>query len=253
MQFHVVIPARFGSERLPAKPLAKLAGKPLIQHVYERAAESGAASVAVATDDERILEACRAFDADALLTAATHQSGTDRVAEVADVRGWSEEEIVVNLQGDEPAMPPVLIAQAAQALADAGSAGIATLATPITARPEFEDPNAVKVVCDRQGRALYFSRSPIPFERGPAVSSGQDRPQGLRHIGLYAYRVATLRTLTQAPPCALELAERLEQLRALWLGIEIAVAIVDPAPPAGVDTPADLARVERLLASRAVT
>ncbi|HET7370941.1 MAG TPA: 3-deoxy-manno-octulosonate cytidylyltransferase [Gammaproteobacteria bacterium] len=247
IRFQIVIPARFGSERLPAKPLAMIAGKPLVQHVYERAAESGAAGITIATDDQRILDACRAFGADALLTSPAHQSGTDRVAEVAGVRQWGADDIVVNLQGDEPLMPPALIAQAAQTLQAAPDAGIATLATPIVERDEFENPNAVKVVCNQHGRALYFSRSPIPFERGSTGQVDDGRRLGWRHIGLYAYRVATLQTLTGTPPCRLEQAERLEQLRALWLGIGIAVAGVEPAPPPGVDTPADLERVEQWL------
>ncbi|HET7569478.1 MAG TPA: 3-deoxy-manno-octulosonate cytidylyltransferase [Gammaproteobacteria bacterium] len=270
MQFHVVIPARYDSERLPAKPLAMIAGKPLVQHTYERAIASGAIDVTVATDDERIAEACRAFGADAMLTSATHASGTDRIAEVAAKCGWRPDEIVVNLQGDEPLMSPPLIAAAAQKLAAVESAGIATLATPITDRREFENPNAVKVVCDAEGHALYFSRAPIPFERSAGSDSPLPAGEGpgvrvrevehakmksnpaagaLRHIGLYAYRVETLKTLTQTPPCRLELAERLEQLRALWLGIHIAVETVDPAPPAGVDTAADLARVEAAMAN----
>ncbi|HET6724437.1 MAG TPA: 3-deoxy-manno-octulosonate cytidylyltransferase [Gammaproteobacteria bacterium] len=245
--FHVVIPARYGSERLPAKPLATVAGKPMVQHTWERAGASGAASITIATDDERIAAACRTFGADVLLTAETHRSGTDRVAEVAKQRGWPADAIVVNLQGDEPLMPPALIARAARTLVEAEGAGIATLATPIAGSAEFNNPNAVKVVCDRNGRALYFSRAPIPASRDAGDDDEPRRPLGLRHIGLYAYRVATLEMLTHEPPCPLELVERLEQLRALWLGMDIAVATVDPAPPAGVDTTDDLERVERLL------
>lgn len=242
--FHVVIPARYGSERLPAKPLAMIAGKPMVRHTWERAMASGAGTVTIATDDERIAAACRAFDAAVLLTAPTHRSGTDRVAEVAKRRGWDPDAIVINLQGDEPLMPPELIARAAQTLVEAEAAGIATLATSITEPAEFNNPNAVKVVCDRRSRALYFSRAPIPARR---ESGDESERLGLRHIGLYAYRVATLEILTRESPCPLELAERLEQLRALWLGVEIAVATVDPAPPAGVDTKDDLERMERLL------
>ncbi|HET7308061.1 MAG TPA: 3-deoxy-manno-octulosonate cytidylyltransferase [Gammaproteobacteria bacterium] len=245
-QFHVVIPARYGSERLPAKPLAMIAGKPLVQHTFERAIASGAIDVTVATDDRRIADACRVFGADAMLTASTHASGTDRVAEVAATRCWRPDDIVINLQGDEPLMPPALIAEVAQKLATAGAVGIATLATPITDTTEFENPNAVKVVCDAEAHALYFSRAPIPVNRAADVEPGE--ALGLRHIGLYAYRVETLQTLTRTPPCPLELAERLEQLRALWLGIDIVVGTVDPAPPAGVDTAADLARVEAAMA-----
>jgi 3-deoxy-manno-octulosonate cytidylyltransferase (CMP-KDO synthetase) len=249
MTFHVVIPARHASERLPGKPLAMLGGKPMIQWVYERAGESGAASVTVATDDQRVLDACAGFGAQAMLTADSHQSGTDRVAEVAERKGWCGDDIVVNLQGDEPLMPPSLVAETARTLVGS-DVGIATLAAPIVEREEWTSPDAVKVVCDRNGRALYFSRASIPFVRASSSghSSGKEPGvMGLRHIGLYAYRVEILRTLTGSPPCALETSERLEQLRALWLGIPIAVLVVDQAPPAGVDTPDDLARVERFL------
>lgn len=245
MKFHIVIPARYGSERLPAKPLLKIAGRPLIQHVYERGAASGAVSVTVATDDERIASACRDFGAEAILTVATHFSGTDRIAEVAAVRDWGDDTIVVNLQGDEPLMPAALIAQAAAALAADPDAGIATLAAPIHIREEFLNPNAVKVVCDAAGRALYFSRAPIPARRSDNVAA--DRIYGLRHIGLYAYRVGTLQKLAALAPCPLELSERLEQLRALWHGIAIRVECVDRAPPAGIDTVADVERIERLI------
>ncbi len=247
MEFHVVIPARYGSERLPGKPLLSVAGRPLVQHVYERAVESGAASVTIATDDRRIVDMCGAIGAEAAMTDRGHPSGTDRVAEVAASLDWPAETIVVNLQGDEPLMPPKMIDRTAQTLVADPRAGIATLATPIVDRAEFENPNAVKVVCDKRGRALYFSRAPIPFERGPTGKSVQARPLGLRHIGLYAYRAGTLAKLGQAGACALEATERLEQLRALWLGIGIAVETIQSAPPAGVDTAADLKRVEQCL------
>jgi 3-deoxy-manno-octulosonate cytidylyltransferase (CMP-KDO synthetase) len=246
MAFHVVIPARYGSVRLPGKPLLAVAGKPLVQHVYERAVESRAESITIATDDRRILEACRGFGAQTVMTAETPQSGTDRIAEVAAKMNWPAEAIVVNLQGDEPLMPPKLVTQAARTLASDDAAGIATLATPISSRAEFENANAVKVVLDWQGRALYFSRAPIPCTRDGAGASNT-RPFGLRHVGLYAYRIPTVGQLARTPPCALERAERLEQLRALWLGIGIAVETVGAAPPAGVDTVDDLKRVEEFL------
>lgn len=245
MKFHVVIPARYGSERLPAKPLLKIVGRPLVQHVYERGTASGAASVTIATDDERIAVVCRDFGADTVMTAATHFSGTDRIAEVAAVRGWDDDAIVVNLQGDEPLMPAALIAQTAAALAADPGAGIATMAAPIHTREEFLNPNAVKVVCDGASHALYFSRAPIPARRSDNVAA--DGVYGLRHIGLYAYRAGTLQKLAALAPCKLESLERLEQLRALWHGIAIRVECVDRAPPAGVDTAADAERIERLI------
>jgi 3-deoxy-manno-octulosonate cytidylyltransferase (CMP-KDO synthetase) len=245
LKFHVVIPARFAAERLPGKPLVKIAGRALVERVYERAAGSGAADVAVATDDDRIAAACRDFGASVVMTPAELASGTDRVAAVAVAHGWHEDEIVVNVQGDEPLMPPALIDAAAALLEEDTEAGIGTLAAPLE-EAEFTDPAAVKVVCDRRGRALYFSRAPIPASRSGAWPTPR-----LRHIGLYAYRVATLARLAALPPCPLEMTERLEQLRALWNGIAIAVAVVDAAPPGGVDTPADVERVERLIAAGA--
>lgn len=244
--FRVVIPARYASERLPGKPLVELAGRPLIEHVYRRAVESGAGEVLVATDDARIAAACEAFGATAVMTGSQHASGTDRIAEVAALRGWDDDAVVVNLQGDEPLMPPELIARTAAALR-AGAADVATLAAPIGDAAEFSNPNAVKVVCDARGRALYFSRAAIPARRTEVTEA----PLGLRHIGLYVYRVGALRTLAATPPCALEQIEKLEQLRALWLGMSIAVEVVEAAPPGGVDTPEDAVRVAPLLASSA--
>lgn len=243
-EFHVVIPARYASSRLPAKALAEIAGRPMIAWVHERAAASGAAEVIVATDDERIAAAARAYGARVEMTAATHRSGTDRAAEIAERLGWADERIVVNVQGDEPLVPPRLIAQVAQVLASDPDAGIATLATPIERDEDLIDPGTAKVITDRAGRALYFSRAPIPFCR-----DGERPERARRHIGLYAYRVRDLRTLSREPPCALETTEQLEQLRALWIGMRIAVADAVVPPARGVDTPADLAAIRAAVAA----
>jgi len=253
MSFRVVIPARYPSTRLPGKPLRMLAGKPMVQHVYERACASGAAEVIVATDDDRVVQVCRAFGAPVLMTDPNHPSGTDRLAEVAALCGWKDEQIVVNVQGDEPLLPPANVAQAAQLLMADPGAAIATLATPIRTLHEFMDPNAVKVVAAANGRALYFSRAPIPWSRDSApdgLGSQTSFGGALRHVGLYAYRVGALRQLAAWAPSPLELAERLEQLRAMENGLAIAVAVAVEAPGPGVDTEADALAVERLLAGR---
>ncbi len=251
--FRVVIPARHGSSRLPGKPLLPLAGEPMILHVQRLALRSGAAEVIVATDDERIRAACRAAGADVEMTSERHASGTDRIAEVAARRGWAYDDVVVNVQGDEPLLPPALIGQAAALLAATPAASIATLATPIDSEADYLDPNVVKVVARQDGLALYFSRAPVPWDRegSVAVPPAADRHRGARrHLGLYAYRVAALRRLATATPDALEQRERLEQLRALAMGISIVVADAVEPPGPGVDTPDDLARVEALLANR---
>jgi 3-deoxy-manno-octulosonate cytidylyltransferase (CMP-KDO synthetase) len=248
--FRVVIPARHASTRLPGKPLAPIAGEPMIRHVHRIATLSGAAEVIVATDDERIGAACRAFGAAVEMTSADHASGTDRIAEVAARRRWADDEIVVNVQGDEPMLPPALIAQAANLLAATPAADLATLTTPIATEAEYLDPNVVKVVARPDGLALYFSRAPIPWDRdGTAANpASRDRHRGARrHLGIYAYRVAALAALAAAPPATLEIRERLEQLRALSIGLDIAVADAAEAPGPGVDTPEDLARVDALL------
>lgn len=247
-EFHVVIPARYASERLPGKALAEIAGRPMIAHVWERARASGAASVVIATDSDRVLEAARRIGAEALLTREDHASGTDRIAEVAELRGWDEGTVVVNLQGDEPLMPPALIDRTAALLA-AGACDIATLAVPIHDPGEFHDPNVVKVVVDASGEALYFSRAPIPWPRDAAEPPSRSAPHhALRHLGIYAYRCGALVRLVAAPPAELELTERLEQLRALHLGLRIRVGVAAEPPPPGVDTVADLERVRRILA-----
>ena len=246
MDFAVVIPARYGATRLPGKPLADICGRPMIQWVYEAAAAGGAAEVIVATDDARIAEACGRFGARAEMTGSAHASGTDRIAEVARRLDWPDERIVVNVQGDEPLLPPALVSQVAGLLEGGPEAGMATLATPIAERAEWDDPNVVKVVTDRRSRALYFSRSRIPWPRDGAGPDGN----AMRHVGLYGYRVRALKAFTDAKPCGLELQERLEQLRALWLGIPILVARARETPPRGVDTEEDLRAVRRILAQR---
>ena len=240
--FHIVIPARLASSRLPEKPLRQLAGRPLIEHVFRRAALAGARSVTVAADDERVIACVRAFGGKALLTRASHASGSDRVAEAAQALGLGANEVVVNLQGDAPLVAPEHIRAVAAA---AQGSDLATLASAFEDPQEAANPNVVKVVLDAEGRALYFSRAAIPA-RHPRTGL---QPQYLRHTGLYAYRCLVLERLTAAPPCALEQVEGLEQLRALWMGMRIAVECVDPPPGPEVDTPEDLRRVERLLRS----
>ncbi|HYM43579.1 MAG TPA: 3-deoxy-manno-octulosonate cytidylyltransferase [Steroidobacteraceae bacterium] len=251
--FRVVIPARFGSVRLPGKALLPLAGKPLVQWVYECARAAGAAEMLIATDDARIFDAARAFGADAVMTAAGHASGTDRIAEVARTRRWAAGDIVVNLQGDEPLMPPALIRQVAGLLESAPAADVATLATPIDSAADLLDVNVVKVVADGRGRALYFSRAPIPWNRdsgAAGISSQTDASGARRHIGIYAYRVGALLRLAGLAPSPLEMRERLEQLRALENGMTILVAAACETPGPDVNTPADLARVSQLIKSR---
>ncbi|HEV7166183.1 MAG TPA: 3-deoxy-manno-octulosonate cytidylyltransferase [Gammaproteobacteria bacterium] len=253
MRFTVVIPARYAAQRLPGKPLVDLHGRPLILHVCQRAQSSGAAQVIVATDDERVRAACAAAGVDAQMTGTQHASGTDRIAEVAEQRGWADDEIVVNLQGDEPLMPPADIEQAASLLNSHTGADISTLCTPIHDLEEFLNPNVVKVAADRTGRAMYFSRAPIPWNRAGAAAgiASQRQHQGaLRHIGIYGYRVGALKRLAAAPPSELEQLEKLEQLRALWLGMTIAVDVARQMPGPSVDTPEDLARISALMQGR---
>lgn len=240
--FIVVIPARYASTRLPGKPLKDIAGKPMIQWVYEQAVHSGAGEVVVATDDERIAVACRAFGARVELTSSAHASGTDRIAELARRFAWSDEQIVVNVQGDEPLISPLCIAQTARLLAWHPEAAIATLTAPLGSASEFRDPNYAKVVTDKNRYALYFSRAPIPWPRDGELPS-----HVRRHIGLYAYRAAGLRAISAAPPCALEETEKLEQLRALWLGLRIVVEDAVEPPTPHVDTEEDLAKIRGML------
>jgi 3-deoxy-manno-octulosonate cytidylyltransferase (CMP-KDO synthetase) len=247
MGFRVVIPARYDSSRLPGKVLLPLAGKPMLQWVHERARSCQADEVIVATDDERIATAARGFGAEVAMTARTHVSGTDRIAEVAAARQWAEGDIVVNVQGDEPLIPPAVIGQVAQLLVTHARADMATLAARIESINDFNDPNHVKVACDAGGRALYFSRAPIPWNRDATTTL---TPASLRHIGIYAYRVSALRKLASLPPSRLEQIEKLEQLRALESGLEIRVALAVERPLADVNTAADLERAERALTLR---
>ena len=250
MSFEVVIPARYDSMRLPGKPLADLAGQPMIVRVAEAAARSGAAGVTVATDDERVADACRRAGVQALMTRADHPSGSDRIAEVAERLGWANATVVLNVQGDEPLIPAEVIDQLAGCFDEEPELGCATLCEPITEETTLLDPNVVKVVRTVSRRALYFSRAPVPFARdGFCRADGTLRPDGvwLRHIGLYGFRVGTLRACVEQPVGQLETVERLEQLRWLAGGIEILVEEAAAAVPAGVDTPDDLERVRKAL------
>jgi 3-deoxy-manno-octulosonate cytidylyltransferase (CMP-KDO synthetase) len=248
--FKVVIPARMGSTRLPRKVLRELAGKPMVQWTWEAACAAAADAVIIATDADEVLEACRAFGADARLTAASHQSGTDRADEIARRLGWDADTIVVNLQGDEPLMPPALLRTAAELLAADAAADIATLCHPLHDRSEWLNPNVVKLVMDMAGYAMYFSRAPIPWKRqGQQAESPLPTPLAYRHIGLYAYRAGALRRFSALPPAPLEQCEVLEQLRALSHGLRIKVGVTATPPPRGVDTEEDLVAVATLLSS----
>ncbi|MFP5464941.1 MAG: 3-deoxy-manno-octulosonate cytidylyltransferase [Gammaproteobacteria bacterium] len=251
MDFTVIIPARYAATRLPGKPLADLGGRPLLQWVHERALASGAARVAVATDDARIETAARAFGAEVVMTSPEHRSGTDRIADAARQLGLPDEALVVNVQGDEPLMPPPLIRQVAGNLAAHPAADMATLSQRILTLSDLASPHVVKVVCDREGYALYFSRALIPQPRDgmPEAEHLADAVPGWqRHIGIYAYRVGFLRAFVHWPPAALESTEMLEQLRALWNGASIHVAEACAPAPVGVDTPDDLARLRERVA-----
>lgn len=244
--FKVVIPARYASTRLPGKPLLDIAGKPMIVHVCERALEAYAEQVVVATDDQRIFDTVTALGIQAVMTDPNHQSGTERIAEVAATLGWSDNDIVVNLQGDEPLIPPEYIRDAAEALAGQSLAGISTLAAKIEDADEIFNPNAVKVVLDKNGYALYFSRAPMPWNRAsfPEHHDVDNSPlPHLRHIGMYAYTVGFLNRYCGWMPSPLESVESLEQLRILWHGEKVLVKIVEQTPEAGVDTEEDLWRV----------
>lgn len=248
--FTVVIPARYGSSRFPGKPLKVIAGKPMVQLVWEQARKSSAQRVVVATDDVRIFEACQAFGAEVLMTRDDHNSGTDRLAEVATQLGLATDAIVVNVQGDEPMIPPAVIDQVASNLAAHPEAGISTLAEPIDDVAALFNPNVVKVSSDINGLALTFSRAPLPWARDALAANRDELPAGVplrRHIGIYAYRAGFLHDFVSWGACMLENTENLEQLRALWNGVRIHVADALEAPPAGVDTPEDLERVRRLL------
>jgi 3-deoxy-manno-octulosonate cytidylyltransferase (CMP-KDO synthetase) len=249
MGFSVIIPARYGSSRFPGKPLADIAGKPMVQHVYERALLSEADRVIIATDDSRIADAARAFGAEVCMTREDHPSGTDRLQEVVAQLGFAPDDIVVNVQGDEPLIPPCVINQVAQNLMAEPQASIATLSEPIEDIESLLNPNVVKVVTDRNGLAMYFSRAPIAWPRDAFNHDKTIMPTDFnwqRHIGIYAYRVGLLNSFVTWEPADVENTECLEQLRALWNGAKIHVAVANELPPAGVDTPEDLERLRAL-------
>ena len=254
MDCTVIIPARMASSRLPDKPLADIAGLPMVVRVAQRAAQSGAARVVVAADDARIVQACQAHGVEVLLTRTDHASGSDRLAEACALLGLPDEAIVVNVQGDEPLIPPTLIGEVARVLAERPEASMGTAAHAIHDLAEYTNPNVVKVVVDARQLALYFSRAPIAWWRDgqqDGTFKALPSPAPLRHVGIYSYRAGFLRQFPQLPPAPIETLESLEQLRALWHGHRIAVHVSDTAPGPGVDTPQDLERVRRLLSGSA--
>lgn len=268
MAFTVIIPARYGSTRLPGKALADIGGLPMVQRVWQQARASSAERVVIATDDQRIVDTARGFGAEVCLTRPSHPTGTDRLQEVAAELGFSDDHIIVNVQGDEPLIPPAVIDQVARGLASNAGADIATLCESIDDAETLRDPNAVKVVANGEGMALYFSRAPIPWPREafvntpantpsntlsntPAGSAPEPMPPGdawFRHIGIYAYRTRFLHRYVTWPPAPLEQLEQLEQLRALYHGVQIHVEVAEAPVPGGVDTPADLERMRRVFA-----
>lgn len=247
--YHIVIPARLASRRLPNKPLLEIAGRTLIEHVYRKACASNAQSVVIATDSSEICDQAGVFGATAVMTSASHQSGSDRIAEVIGILGWGAETLVVNLQGDEPLMPPACLDQVAELLQRSPSADAASLYLPVSDASELDDSNVVKVVTARSGLALYFSRSMIPYPRGlaPERMMGDETPWK-RHVGLYAYRAGALLEFTRTQPGELETLEKLEQLRFLESGRNIVMGLAADYIPAGVDSPEDLERVRKALA-----
>ncbi len=247
---HIIIPARYASTRLPGKPLADVAGKPLIQRVHDGAVKCGAAQVVIATDDERIRVVAEGFRARVVMTSAEHRSGTDRLAEVIEKLGIGADEIVVNLQGDEPLMPPELIREVVALLEKHADAVVATACHAIHDRETLANPNVVKVVRNEKGYALYFSRAAIPWPRDTMSGKGGGTIQAFRHIGLYAYRAGFVRRYASWAPCPPERAEQLEQLRVLWHGERIVVHETRAMPEAGVDTPEDMERVREIFLNR---
>ncbi|CAI2313900.1 3-deoxy-manno-octulosonate cytidylyltransferase [Vibrio parahaemolyticus] len=251
MSFTVVIPARYSSSRLPGKPLADIGGKPMVQWVYEQAMQAGADNVIIATDDERVSAAVEKFGGKVCMTSPNHESGTERLAEVVDKMAIPADHIIVNVQGDEPLVPPVIIRQVADNLA-ASDAPMATLAVEIESEDEVFNPNAVKVVADERGYAMYFSRATIPWDRDNFAKQDKAIVNPLmRHIGIYAYRAGFINTYVNWAASALEQIECLEQLRVLWYGEKIHVAVAKEAPAAGVDTPEDLEAVRAIVAKKA--
>lgn len=247
----LVIPSRYASTRLPGKPLRLIAGKPMIQHVFERAQaaaeELGFKEIIIATDDERIQQTCEDFGAEVCMTSTEHETGSDRLAEVVEIKQWSDDTIVVNLQGDEPLTPIESLKQVAQGLSVNIEATMSTLSTAIQTDTEHNDPNVVKVVTDKQGLAMYFSRAPIPFQR----DEGQNVSEyAQRHVGIYAYRASYLKSFARMEACQIEQLEKLEQLRAMWFGARIHVAVASQVPGHGVDTEDDLIAVEKVLLNK---
>ena len=250
MAYTVVIPARYASTRLPGKPLLEIAGKPMIQRVWEQAGQCAAGRVVIATDDERIAATAEGFGAEVAMTSPDHPSGTDRLQQVAANLGLADDHVVVNVQGDEPLIPPAVIDQVAANLAANPGAGIATLCEPITDAEDLLNPNIVKVVADQSGRALYFSRAPIPWPRDAFAQARDTLPAAgawYRHIGIYAYRTGFLHDFVRWSPAVLETLEQLEQLRAMSHGVQIHVTPAVADVPGGVDTPDDLERLRRLM------
>jgi len=243
-EFIVVIPARYASERLPGKPLRKIAGKTMLQHVYERGKESNAREVFIATDNQKIFDMAESFGASVCMTDSHHCSGTERIAQVSEQMNWPDSQVVINLQGDEPLMPASLINQCV-ALLDNSSADIATLASPLASKADYQNPNIVKVIIDMDSNALYFSRSSIPYSRREKTNKLAVQT-AMHHHGIYAYRCAALRKIMASERSALEICEQLEQLRALSIGLKIKVARALSRPPPSVDTEQDLAQIESL-------
>lgn len=246
MKTVLVIPARFNSSRLPGKPLLLIAGKPMVQRVYECAQQAGFEDIIIATDDERISEVCHEFGADVCMTSPLHETGSDRLAEVVAIRQLADDDIIVNLQGDEPLTPAVNLHQVAFNLENHPDAMIATLCTSIMSEADYEDPNIVKVVTDNAGMAMYFSRAPIPYQRENELAAAEFAK---RHIGIYAYRAGYLRNFVKMESCQLEQLEKLEQLRAMWYGTRIHVAEAQEIPGPGVDTAEDLEALNGLFVS----
>ena len=250
--FHVVIPARFASTRLPGKALLPIAGKPMVVRVAEQSAQSGAKQIWIATDHQSIVAAVHEYGFKACLTHVHHTSGTDRIAEVVEQLGWPDDTIVVNVQGDEPLMPPELISAVAQHLHDHPECAIATACHPTHDEEAMRNPNIVKVVLDKHSNALYFSRAPIPYPRDALGTTLPENLTVLRHIGIYAYRAGFLRAFRNLAPAAIEQIESLEQLRALWHGYKIGVTVSADAPPSGVDTEQDLHATRKLFDSKRI-
>jgi len=251
MDFRVIIPAHFDSKRLPGKALVDIGGKPMIQHVYERACESGAESVVIATNDERIRDAAATFDAPVCMTLPDHASGTERIAEAVVALDYEDDEIIVNLQGDDPLMPPAVIHQVAHDLTINEQVKVATICQSIKTAEELFNPDVVKVVSNKRGYAMYFSRAPIPWHRDRFPDDkSPSKKQHFRHVGLYAYRVRYLQEYVESDPCPLEETERLEQLRVLWTGHRIHVGIAKKYVPIDVNSPEDLEKVRELVAAQ---